>query len=62
MNRFEICFVGQHILASLQNERISRSSRRTGANSTHWHQGVDWNGSERIEQLVSGLVQEARVN
>ena len=46
----------------LQNERILRSLRRTSANSTRWHQGADWNGPERIEQLVSGLVQEAKFN
>ena len=34
-----------------------------GANSTCLHQGVDWDGPERkIEQLVSGLVQEVKVN
>ena len=34
-----------------------------GANSTCLHQGVDWDSSERkIEQLVSGLVQEVKVN
>ena len=33
-----------------------------GANSTFLHRGVDQDGPERIEQLVSGRVQEPRVN
>ena len=34
-----------------------------GTNPTCLHQGVDWDGPERkIEQLVSGLVQEVKVN
>ena len=41
---------------------LCKMSEFHGANSTHWHQGADWNGPERIEQLVSGLVQEAKVN
>ena len=35
---------------------------KPGANSTCLHQGVDWDVLKEIEQLVSGLVQEVRVN
>ena len=49
-------------IISIKNAILKYSSRRTGANSTRWHQGAGWNGPERIEQLVSRLVQEAKVN